>query len=740
MRSARLVAASVLSASVVVGVWSLIFDGERLPAERVAQVIEVPPPEPKTARSAPAAPDSAPTVVVESSTTPTATVAPTVTIRGRVEDTAGDPVAGALVVPMRRLTASGLQALEPQASAELSRSTNEMGAFEVPLADDVWQLEARAEGYFNGSSSWQPAGASEVTIILLRGVTLRGVVLSGIDGQPVEGVRLAVGDPARQHLRLHAQVRTDHAGRFEGTLAPGRHRLAVVDGEWVSVDESDFIGVDGVAHLEQLVVRVRRAALVRGRVCAAEGGAGIPFAEITFDSGASPLDRQSATTDLEGHYEAWIPPGSWEVWCQGSPDYPPPRQLSPVGIVTELDEVHSGVDFVLETGGAISGRVVDQVGRLIPGASVWASPVGARFREDVESDERGEFTLSGFARGTRIRLCAEHDGWVQPEALEVVASGADHVEVVLVPEAVISGTVVGVDGVPLGHVLVEARLQTAPSATQCMAGVVEADAEGVFRCDRLPPGGYKFRLRGMDGVSYVSFRGSAVELRAGEIREGVKLVWDGNAHCSFRGRVIDAEAAAVAGANVIVLSADEYAYLGSVTTDESGNFEIGSLNVDRANLLVTHDQSCAELRSDVVVDGEYLEITLRPPALIEGEVVDAATRLPIEEFELSVEPDVAELRSAWWLSKTRSATRTDSTSGAFAAPILAEVPQTLVVRAPGRAPVRYRLADVRAGTTLRNVVIAVGSGRTHLDLGTSPAQSLDDCTYAPTGESPAEED
>jgi hypothetical protein len=227
------------------------------------------------------------------------------TIAGRVVDEAGRGLAEVLV---------RAEPEAPRRNADV-RST----AFAVTGADGAFLLEgldrgsyhlaAAAEGRAPASRSGIAGGARGVTLVSGAGLAIAGSVATA-DGSAVPAYTLLVSvrDGARRELVLARSI-VEPGGRFEVRVAPGEYDLVAAASGW-----APSAPVTAAAGTRDARLVVTAGATLRGRVVAAVGGAGIPYARILRESsggGASAQPANAGTvTRADGSFElTGLPPG-----------------------------------------------------------------------------------------------------------------------------------------------------------------------------------------------------------------------------------------------------------------------------------------------------------------------------------------------------------------------------------------------------------------------------------------------
>lgn len=273
-------------------------------------------------------------------------------------------------------------------------------------------------------------------------------------------------------------------------------------------------------------------ATVAGRVTDGERGAqGVAVLLISIEPAQRFRAAARAKTDAEGRYLLTnVAPGSYQVLpvapayvvADLAPSFPPGRRL----IVNAGEEVKD-VDFKLEPGGVITGRVTDGGGNPVVAEQVFVQPAddaagqGPRLgidQRDRMTDDRGVYRIFGlpagryyvgvgragdaglitFGRRKLFRSTFYPDAAERAQARVVeVKQGfeAENIDITVgraLKTYRVSGRFVAADsgqpvaGVAVGYSAVDARGRRMGS----YAGLAETDARGEFSTDGVAPGRY----------------------------------------------------------------------------------------------------------------------------------------------------------------------------------------------------------------------------------------------------------
>ena len=355
---------------------------------------------------------------------------PALAYRGRVENPAGEPVAGATVrvVGDQGAGMALAPALEPVASGA-------RGEFAI-AAPDYALLEASHPEWTPGRAPIDFAAQVSRTITIRLGaaadlagdLSISGRVLAA-DGNPIDGALVEARYAAPNPAAPEAQLRTT------GRAATGEDGTFVVAG----LDAGIYaLGARARGHApayrpvvragaEGIELRLGVGLSIRGAVTDADTGAAVPTFSVLL-SPARGRQRLESVLDAAGEYlVGGLGPGPVRVRVAAY-GY---ATSTAKNIILSANDDPAVVDFELSAGGRVHGVVIDEVTREpLPGARVSCETgVGARevalpIAASALTDARGEFDLRGVAGGLRslVVAAAAHHGRII-SGLEVEEDG-----------------------------------------------------------------------------------------------------------------------------------------------------------------------------------------------------------------------------------------------------------------------------------------------------------------------------
>lgn len=567
-------------------------------------------------------------------------------LAGRVVDAAGKPVPNARVTVLGLLT-PGEVAREVKTAAD--------GAFVVEnAAPRRNRIVVVAPGLAVGGLEDARAGALARPIPLGPAHTLTGTALRSDGRAPSPRALVRVARPLPGPW-----VEADDKGAF---------RLAAVPAGAVTLEVEAHDGGRGEARVTApSTAPVRLVAspptVIEGRVVDASSGAAVPRVRLELKEGSAVAVARSGP---DGRYRfPGLAAGRYDV----SADEPRHVRFVRTDVAVAAGETRR-VDVALTRGATLAGRVVDEAGAPVSGATgrlaaggdrgmmavlrqVQDAGPGPTFRTAAD----GSFRLTRVGPGTGQRLVVNHPEYEDRTVpgIDLAAGGQrTGLAVVLRRGLRLAGTVVTEAGDPLGGV--EVRAQRAEGG---MAGALAANirvrimggegaGSGQPRAVSGPDG--RFELRGLSAGEYslqATREGYATRrLEAVRVAEGadepVEIVLSTGA--SIAGVVRRPTGDPVA--NVVVTArgrgdTGEMAFLGRMSepTGADGVFRFDGLVPGEAyDLQVLGRSGLQARRTDVRAPADAVDLTLSATGQVAGTVTDAATSEPLRDFEVSCEP------------------------------------------------------------------------------------------------------
>ena len=299
---------------------------------------------------------------------------------------------------------------EPISDAELSirimqesreDKTDKDGRCKIVLGEnmpDYLRVEVRKEGFVPIRLSWRQSEArtgipDQYTLDLETGTSIGGIIHDE-QGNPVKGVKVYLLVPGGDEIERAAIY--DH---IETTSADGRWRCDIIPSKlndiWIRLAHPDYIsdemyGKTPKPPIEQLramtgVMVMMQGLTVSGRVIDANDRP-IEGASVAQGSDRFGSHYPSARTDSEGRFEFGnVRPGEMVLTVQANSYSPDLKNLT---VHKEMEPVN----FRLESGHIIRGRIADTKGNPIAGAFVaadtWRGHRSLEWRVDTDAEGR----------------------------------------------------------------------------------------------------------------------------------------------------------------------------------------------------------------------------------------------------------------------------------------------------------------------------------------------------------------
>ena len=470
---------------------------------------------------------------------------------------------------------------------------------------------------------------------------VRGAVVDR-EGKPAGGAKVwAAKLGYLEPLEMH-EVMADATGAFSIEVGPGAWGVFAVKAE-----EGGRVGWDSIPQVESgkdpmpVTIRLGRPTKLIGQLLDAETGKPITTGTFAID------DARRLKVDDQGRFEA---PG---LALTNHEPYPlcPGYERKRI-LFDTTGRADARLELKLHKAGKVSGRVVDEHGKAIPGASVGLRTSGSIFSGSAlwqHCSEDGRFTYDGKPLGRTGRLSARAPGYQDRERDDVVALDASKpvpIDFILRPDPTqgpaprgaasvtnrrtVSGTVLGPDRTPVASAVVRQGLQTSSDSVP----ETKTDARGTFRLVGVPdsPNVLSVMARGL-GASFPMVdaggdRQVNVELKAG---------------ATIRGRVVDDSGAPIKGARVVAQINNPqpnwagFVYLDELaaTTDAGGRFTLEGMPDAVMCDVVAEEWSAVRQRVLSPSDESKNVVTLLGDGAIRGRVVDPFGN-PVRNFRVQV--------------------------------------------------------------------------------------------------------
>jgi protocatechuate 3,4-dioxygenase beta subunit len=402
-----------------------------------------------------------------------------VEITGVVSDLTGGPIEKARVSSQ----GSGFRS----SAASVMTETAADGTFSLWVAPGGLTVSASAEGYAD-EQEWTYA-PGKVELLLTPESAVSGTVVDAGSGEPIAGARVSVGN---SEWGSDGGTFSDEKGAFRvARLTPGRYTAtARTDHGYGRSDGSTLVGlgqsVDGV------VVKLHAAVRVEGKVMVSSTKQPCEKPSISLSDSAK---GRWTETRSERDGRVWaegVLPGKYtvDVSCSG---FRSKEKYEPV-VVADKDV--TGLEWEVDAGATVTGKVLAKSGQPVDGASVSARTVGGEARKKGgwgydRALPDGTYTLEGMRAGTYKLEVSTEKGAPPKEGykVDVADTGVVQKDLVLEDTGTIRGTIVDGQGKPQPGIQANAR-SLAGSMTW-RDNDHKSDETGAFTIEGLRPGEYK---------------------------------------------------------------------------------------------------------------------------------------------------------------------------------------------------------------------------------------------------------
>lgn len=471
--------------------------------------------------------------------------------------------------------------------------------------------------------------------------TVRGTVVDR-EGKPAAGAKVwAAKFGYLEPLEAH-EATADDSGAFSIEAGPGDWGVFALRG-----DEGGRIGWDSIPKVEDgkdpapVTVRLGPPTKLKGRLIDAETGEPIARGTFALD------DARRLEVDAEGRFEA---PGLDLTNHEAYPLCPGYERKRILFDTTGRPDAK--LNLKLQKAGKVVGRVLDENGKPIPGASVGLRTSGSIFSGSAlweRCSEDGRFSYDGKPLGRDGRLSARAPGYRDEEREDVVAldaSNSAEIDFTLRPDPTkgpgpktaakpenrrtVSGTVVGPEGKPVASAVVRWDLVVSSDRVP----ETKTDDRGAFRLEGVPDS---------TNVLSVMAKGLAPSFplvdAGGDRQVEVAL----KAGATIRGRVVDDSGTPIEGVWVAPQVKNPkpnwagFVYLDELQakTDRDGRFTLQGMPEGVTCDFVAERWSAVRQQALSPSDESKNVVTLLGVGAIRGRVVDP-TGEPVRNFRVQV--------------------------------------------------------------------------------------------------------
>ena len=406
-----------------------------------------------------------------------------------------------------------------------------------------------------------------------------------------------------------------------------------------------------------------RGATISGRVVSKDTG--FPLANIHMVADPT-TEGPSADgdTDADGRYTLiGLPSGTYKVRAEGHDQgyvrtfYPDQFDRGNADYITVADsEAIEGIDFDLELGATLTGRVTDaDTGLPIADLGLRARPPRGNELSWAGTNTNGRYILKGLPGGLLVEVKIEGEGYVQARAQILIgdAGVTQSADFTLTRGTTISGRVFDVDtGLPIANVDVDAD-NTSRSGPNSYA---RTDALGNYTLRGVAPGTYRIEVRntrsyireyyddrlGWDNADFISIQGESpitgidFALKLGMSISG--QVIDDDTGLPMANVEIDADRIEGSASRIYGRTGSDGRY--TLVGVGPGNYRVkAGRNLESYVQEYYDDQLTWDGANFVSVGGtspvDGVNFALRKGATIFGTVLDAETGLPISGLDIS---------------------------------------------------------------------------------------------------------
>ncbi len=436
--------------------------------------------------------------------------------------------------------------------------------------------------------------------------SISGRVTESAAGAGVQGINVSVYNANTGSSVAYGY--TDSSGAYQiPQLASGNYKLRFSGYDYVEQwysskadrNVATIVAVSAPGVTNGIDVVMIKGGSISGTVTGKDTGTGLQWVYAVAYNAATGAWAGSGSTDAAGAYRiSGLAPGDYKLLFDrpGRSDYlgqwySSKADITSANAVTVTSSNTTRIDVSLQTGGSITGTVVDSVsGAVIPGVTVTAfDAVTGSWIYSGSTNDSGVYRIAGLAGSCKLRFSGSgyveqwYGGAASQAAATTVVVTAQNVvagiDVALVKGARITGTVTdSATGAAIQGVSVTAL----NPVTGSWAGYGSTDSSGAYSIAGLVTGNYKIRFSADEYVEQwagakadqstavpvaVTAPGSTTDINAVLVKGG-----------SISGTVTDkGTGVAIQGISVSAYNAANGSSVSYGYTDGSGSYHIGGL-------------------------------------------------------------------------------------------------------------------------------------------------------------------
>ena len=420
--------------------------------------------------------------------------------------------------------------------------TNSQGNYSIVLPPGTYKFVAYddagafAPAFFRDEQTFDDADtvkleagkpAPRVDFSLQLAARFLGIVTDS-NGTPLNDVAVLAYNSAGKFI---ASMTTGSDGRFAMSLQPGTYRFVAVDPNFVyaagflsnanSFALSPAITLNAGQSKSDLVFRLERGGLVKGRIVDATTGNGVPGLTVAAYNPDGTM-RTFVITDANGAYTLLLPTGAFRIavfdvsLVYATSFYPGQTLFARAATISaNVGQTMTLPDLAVTHGGKVSGTITDTVTHVpVAGALVVAYDTNGFNVGQTTAGTDGTFRMVLPAGSFRLvasdpalRYAAGYSGpsanFDQSTAVTVAVDAQIINDFALARGTLVTGSVVNQD-----HLSIAGAQVAALDLSGHRMATATTDANGTFQLP-LVPASYKFIVTDPSGRNAASYYGGA---------------------------------------------------------------------------------------------------------------------------------------------------------------------------------------------------------------------------------------